>query len=230
MAERQFMVFHGWGFDHTFWQPWTEQLSEWGKVQCYDRGYFGDSNAVEPDEKIDQTVLITHSFGLHWVEPLLLEQADLLIICGGFLYFHPYAAQYKRRSRLIVQEMINNLEKEPEKVLHSFYENCYAPDNPPQAVVENLNQQQLLDDLRRLQNSDLNHQHLKEAEQICIIHGSDDHLVPNKKGRQMYAQLQSQAQYFEIKGAGHALPQTHYEQCLEFIAPEIVDVSQRNSN
>ena len=221
MADSRFILFHGWGFDHQFWQPWLEQLSQQGNVQPYDRGYFGTPQDIKTDQSFDKTILITHSFGLHWVEQSLFDQADLLVICSGFMYFHPYTAQYKRRSRLILQEMINNMEEDPREVLSNFYENCYAPENPPKADIEEFNHQLLLDDLRRLQNSDLSHQRLEPADKICILHGSDDHVVPNKKGRQIYTQLQAKSQYFEIKGGGHALPRTHQRQCLEFIQPEI---------
>lgn len=228
MAKCRFIAFHGWGFDRTFWQSWQEQLSEFGTFQAYDRGYFGNPNNIkETDNK--KTVLITHSFGLHWVKESLLEQTDLLVVCGGFLYFHPYAAQYKRRSRLILQEMINNLEVKPEEVLEKFYKNCFAPESPPKINFDGLNHQLLLDDLRRLQNSTLDQQKLNRADKVCVIHGSDDHIVPNKKGRQIYNQLQQKAQYFEIKAAGHALPKTHCEQSLEFIRPEVAELTNRNS-
>ena len=226
MADCRFILYHGWGFDHTFWQPWADRLSKWGTVHAYDRGYFGDPRDVEVEHDSDQTVAVTHSFGLHWIEQSLFEEIDLLVICGGFLYFHPYAAQYKRRSRLILQEMINNLEVDPTKVLADFYENCYAPEDPPNVDVEEFNHQLLLDDLRRLQNSDLSHQRLEPAQKVCILHGSDDHIVPNKKGRQIYTQLQAKSQYFEIKGGGHALPRTHARQCMEFVQPEIEALNQ----
>ncbi|MDZ7680616.1 MAG: alpha/beta hydrolase [Fodinibius sp.] len=229
MANCQFITFHGWAFDRRFWEPWHHHLSELGDFRAYDRGYFGNSQNIEEQTSADKIVLITHSFGLHLVEDWLFEQADLLVICGGFLYFHPYAAQYKRRSRLILQEMINNLEVKPKEVLRKFYQNCYAPQDAPEIAFEGLNQQLLLNDLRRLQNSDLDQQKLKKADKICILHGSDDHIVPNKKGRQIYTQLQRKGQYFEIKDAGHALPSTHHQQCLEFLRPEIIEMMQPKS-
>jgi len=229
MANCQFIAYHGWAFDRTFWQPWANHLSEFGDFRAYDRGYFGNPSKIEEQKYAGKAVLITHSFGLHMVEDWLFEQADLLVIYGGFLYFHPYAAQYKRRSRLILQEMINNLEVKPEEVLGKFYKNCFAPQDTPDINFEGLKHQLLIDDLRRLQNSDLGQEKLKNANKACILHGSDDHIVPNKKGRQIYTHLQRKAQYFEIKGAGHALPNTHYKQCLEFVTPEITQLAQPKS-
>ena len=89
--------------------------------------------------------------------------------------------------------------------------------------------QLLLDDLRRLHNAELDVQKLKKPDKICILHGTDDHIVPNKKGREIYSQLHDKAQYFEIKKAGHALPFTHHEQCLEFLIPEIKTLKKTNA-
>lgn len=225
MADCQCIAFHGWGFAGDDWQAWRAALSDYGTFQAYDRGYFGNPIEVKLAQK-DVTVLISHSFGLHLIEDPLLAQANLLVITGGFLHFHPYAAQYKRRSRLILQEMINNLEVNPEEVLHEFYENCYAPQQAPDRDTEGLNHQLLLNDLRKLHDSHLEAQMLKKVDKICILHGSDDHIVPYKKGRNIYSQLRDKAQYFEIKGAGHALPFTHHKQCLEFLIPEIKTFSK----
>lgn len=228
MTDCRFVAFHGWGFDASYWQPWKDFLSDYGIFQTYDRGYFNDPQEVETLAGPVPTVLIAHSFGLHWIEEALLAQADLLLIVSGFLHFHPYAAQYKRRSRLVLQEMINTMEVNPEKVLTNFYGNAYAPQEAPEKEIGEINHQLLLDSLRRLQDAEMDTQLLKKADKICILHGSEDHIVPHKKGRQIFTQLQGQAQYFEIKGAGHALPYTHYKQCLEFVTPEITELTETN--
>lgn len=228
MADCQCIAFHGWGFSGKDWQAWKDDLSNYGTFQVYDRGYFGNPIEVQLGQK-DITVLISHSFGLHLIEDSFLAQANLLVITGGFLHFHPHAAQYKRRSRLILQEMINNLEVKPEEVLYEFYENCYAPQQVPDRDIEGLNHKLLLNDLRKLHDSHLEAQMLKKVDKICILHGSDDHIVPRRKGREIYSQLHDKAQYFEIKGAGHALPYTHHKQCLEFLIPEIETLSKINA-
>lgn len=228
MADCQFIAFHGWGFDDLYWRSWDKILSKYGTFKTYDRGYFNEGKEVETVDRSTSTVLITHSFGLHWITEDLLNQADLLVITGGFLYFHPYTAQHRRRSRLIVQEMIKALESNPQKVLRDFYDKCFAPQDTPENNFEDINQQLLLDDLQTLQNAELDTEILKNAQKICILHGSKDQVVPNKKGRQIYTQLQAKAQYFEIKKAGHALPFTHYKQCLEFVKPEIMQLVKTN--
>lgn len=226
MDDCQFFAFHGWGFDKKFWQTWSDELSKFGSFQAVDRGYFGNPRDMEMKDGDGPVVVIAHSFGLHWLEKSLLEQTDILIIAGGFLYFHPYAAQYKRRSRLVLQEMINELEVNPEKVLTDFYESCFAPEPLPEIDFNVIDHQLLLDDLKKLHDVEIDVELLKKATKVCILHGSKDRIVSNKKGRQIYNQLQEQSQYFEIKNAGHALPLTHNRQCLEFILPEIKQMRQ----
>jgi len=221
MADCQFYAYHGWGFDAHLWKHWQEPLKPFGTFNAYDRGYFKEPKtlgAVKPSEK---SVLISHSYGLHWIEENQLAHADMLIILSGFLSFHPYAAQYRRRSRLIMQEMINQFEINPEQVLRKFYENCFAPQEAPETGFRDLNHRLMLEDLQLLQNAELEIDTLKKVGKICILHGSEDQIVPYKKGRQLYTHLQGHSQYFEIRDAGHALPLTHHQQCIEFIKPEI---------
>jgi fermentation-respiration switch protein FrsA (DUF1100 family) len=125
--------------------------------------------------------------------------------------------------------MINNFEVKPEKVLNKFYQNCYAPQPFPGREIEKINHQLLLEDLRELQNSEIDSQQLKKVGKICILHGADDHIVPKKKGREIYTQLNENLRYFEIKEAGHALPYTHHQQCLDFIIPEIEQLTKINA-
>lgn len=218
----QIFAFHGWAFCGTDWKPWSDRLSDFGNFQSYDRGYFNQPREIEISNN-DRVILIAHSFGLHFIEDELFEQADLLVVTGGFLHFHPYAAQYKRRSRLVLREMINNMEVKPEEVLEKFYRNCYAPQEFNGRDVEEINHQLMLDDLQELQTSQVDVELLKKAGKICILHGSEDQIVPKKKGREIYTQLSEKARYFEIRNAGHALPFTHQQQCLDFILPEVTD-------
>lgn len=227
MAEKyQFIAFHGWGFDSSFWQSWKDKLSEFGTFQTYDRGYFGEPNYLEWDEDDTLNVLITHSYGLHFLDKTMLERADILIITSGFLYFHPHAAQYKRRSRLIVQEMINQLQRKPEQVVQEFYKNSFAPEKSPEIDFENMNIDLLHKDLERLKESNFNVKLLKKAQKVCILHGSKDRIVSNRKGRRLHNELRGISKYFEIKDAGHAMPFTHATQCTEFVIPEIRNISK----
>ncbi|HEX6981484.1 MAG TPA: alpha/beta hydrolase [Balneolaceae bacterium] len=224
MSDCRFFTYHGWGFDSDFWNPWNEFLSSYGPVESYDRGYFNNPRKVELQEHPESVIIVTHSFGLHFVEEKLLGEADLLIITGGFLHFHPDAPQKRKRSRLILQQMIKELEANPEKVLHQFYKNCFSPGNGAIEDLGGFNHQLLLDDLRLLHQSELDIKRLKKADKVCILHGVNDQIVSNQKGRQLDANLGEKSQYFEMKNSGHALPYINHRQCLEFIEPHIEQV------
>lgn len=226
MVNCDIIAFHGWGFNRDIWKSWGEKLLSLGTFRTYDRGHFNNPEKITSSDA-NHTVLIAHSFGLHWIDEVLFEQTDLLVIIGGFMHFHPFAAQYKRRSRTILQQMINECQVHPEKVLRNFYSNCYAPQEFSRKKIENLNFQLLLDDLKHLNQSKIEAEKLKRADKISIIHGSDDHIVPKAKGREIFNRLPEKSKYFEIKHAGHALPDTHRDQCLGFIKPEIENVLQK---
>ncbi|TYP95115.1 pimeloyl-[acyl-carrier protein] methyl ester esterase [Fodinibius salinus] len=225
MNNCQIIAYHGWGFGADFWNSWRQSLSKVGTFQAVDRGYFNAPNQVGVNKKDNPVVFVAHSLGLHMIDKALFKEVDLLVVIGGFMHFHPYTAQHKRRSRFVLQEMINDLEVHPKETLQKFYENCFAPQDPPENEIPDINHELLIEDLNALQISERKPETLHKADRICIIHGADDHIVPNKKGRQIYNQCQKKAQYFELKDAGHALPITNHKQCIEFVTPLIRQLS-----
>ncbi|MFH5831878.1 hypothetical protein ACG2F4_08915 [Halalkalibaculum sp. DA3122] len=217
----QLVAWHGWAFDRTCWEPWENVLPDQILLHPSDRGYWGDPLTVKVIDDQDITLVFTHSYGLHLCPGQQLAQADMVVIFGGFREFHPVAAQFNRRSKLILNKMIQSLEEDPEPVLQQFMENAYKPEQPPEIDSKKADHQQLLHDLRALNQSSLDIQSLKKGQNICILHGSSDAIVPKTKGRELYNIFQENATYFEVRGAGHALPFTHVEQCWAFIQPEI---------
>ncbi|MDR8392327.1 alpha/beta hydrolase [Aliifodinibius sp. S!AR15-10] len=223
-TDTKLLAWHGWGFDRTCWEPWRDLVSDQYLMEIWDRGYWGNQHAVEADETSEPKVLFAHSFGLHMCPDEQLRSADLLVIFGGFREFHPAAAQFRRRSKLILNKMSRTLQEHPEQVLEEFMENAYKPDAPPSINGKECKPQKLLDDLQALNRSTLNIEPIKNAQKICILHGSSDSIVPKAKGRELYDIFQGQASYFEVKDAGHALPFTHMEQCWAFIKPELTEI------
>lgn len=170
-------------------------------------------------------MLLTHSYGLHWCPEEQLKQTDLLIIVGGFLYFHPQTMRFRRRSRLMINRMLEQMHSDPEKVLHKFRENCFLPEPVPKDEAwDQINLMQLIRDLGHLNQVQMSEQILQKIPKICILHGSKDRIVSKKKGREIYAKLYTRARYFEIKDSGHAVPFTQPERCWSFIEPELKDV------
>lgn len=224
------LTWHGWGFDRSCWDCWEQQLSETFTFNKYDRGYRGSPQPVNVNGADNFSIILTHSFGLHLCPDEQLSNADLLVIFGGFREFHPVAAQFKRRSRLVLNNMLQQLQENPQKVLTEFMSNTYKPADPPAINVDEFDIENLYHDLQALNRSSLPIEPLKKARKVCILHGSEDAIVPRVKGRDLYEILQQNASYFELKEAGHALPFTHTEQCWAFIEPELHELLHTEHN
>lgn len=225
----QLLAWHGWGFDRSCWEPWRRLLPQTVSTHCYDRGYWGNPQNIALDQSLSHHVLLTHSFGLHLCPAKQLAAANLVVIFGGFREFHPVAAQFKRRSRLVLNNMIQSLQESPESVLEKFLVNTFKPEDPPDIKLDGFDGEKLLHDLHTLNQSSLDIEPLMQAKKVCILHGSADSIVPKNKGRELYNLLHTRASYFEMKGAGHAMPFTHTEQCWGFIKPlldEIIHMSK----
>lgn len=215
------IAYHGWGFDAGCWDVWKPYLSGEISFSAFDRGYFSAARDPVFSQGDHRRILFAHSFGLRLCSREALNQADLLVIFGGFISFHPRAAQFKRRSRLVLRQMIDRFKEEPHQVLEAFYQNVFYPQegwNPPEKA---LNEVLLLDDLKKLNEREIALERLNKIPKICILHGFRDSIVPCTKGRELYDELQPNSKYLEVKKAGHALPFTHTEQCWSFIEPEI---------
>lgn len=217
----QLIAWHGWGFDRTCWNDWKKRVPDHFRFRCNDRGYRGNPQIVQPNTEADFTIIFTHSYGLHLCTEQQLNTADLLVIFGGFREFHPVAAKFKRRSRLVLNNMLQQMQEAPEQVITEFMENTYKPAEPPAIDLNQFNNEKLYHDLQALNQSSLQIEPLKKVEKVCILHGSADAIVPRSKGRGLYEILQQNASYFEVRNAGHALPFTHMEQCWAFIEPEL---------
>lgn len=222
MGETEIIAFHGWGFDSLVWKGWDDIFEQNTAFSVFERGYFGKAKHTPIFTASNAPkVIITHSFGLHQCPANLFKEADLVVIFNGFIDFHPIAAQYRRRSKLIVKQMLNTLQGHPEKVLEEFYKNTFKPDDPHSLPDGQPDLDLLTKDLRALNNRTLEVSMLKSVNNICILHGFEDAIVHRRKGRTLYDNFSKQGTYFEIKNAGHALPFTHRDQCRQFIEPEI---------
>lgn len=222
MAEGSAIAYHGWGFDASCWEVWENYLLPEFEVQLFEAGYFSTepNDPVFPEEAFPK-VILSHSFGLHQCPPENLKQADMLIVFSGFQQFHPVAAQFKRRSKMVLREMIRQVQTDPGEVLQKFYKNVFYPQKPWQVPDKTINNQKIADDLVRLDREKMDLKILKSVDKISILHGSDDSIVPRRKGRELFDEFAPHCKYFEIRNAGHALPFTHSEQCQSFIEPEI---------
>ncbi|MEX0906384.1 MAG: alpha/beta hydrolase [Balneolaceae bacterium] len=211
------IAYHGWGFDASFWNPLQDCFNSNTRFDAAERGYF--SKKKEPSFDSDRTinVVLTHSFGLHWCPDEILNQADHLMILGGFLNFHPSKEEENKRSKLLLRQMLTQFVDSPETVLEQFYKNSFHPSPSVLESPKNLKHDLLLSDLSCIQQDSQPQQRIFDVNTVTILHGSDDLIVPRKAARDMFHSLRYRSQYFEIMKAGHAFPVTHIEKCAEII-------------
>lgn len=224
----EILVYPGWGFDADTWEIWDAFLKPDYKIEKFNPGYFNPRKKVTFSGLHNRlNIIFAHSFGLLQCPPEQLRDADLLVVFNGFIQFHPVAAQYRRRSKLVVKQMISKLKEKPRRVVKDFHNNCYHPEPVDERIIrDSLNREQLLEDLKRLHSEKLNMEVLRYIPNVCILHGSEDAIVPKQKGRELYNNLPVTGRYYEVREAGHALPFTHTKTCWSFIKPIIENFDQ----
>jgi pimeloyl-[acyl-carrier protein] methyl ester esterase len=222
----EIIAYHGWGFDYTCWQSWSEAFVQQGwHFQASDRGYFGEPITPEfSAQSSGPKILLAHSYGLHRCPIAQLQQTHLWVIFGSFLEFHPASRPQRRRSQAILQQMQQQLQLNPKSVLHQFKQNCYAPlpwlshDHP----LEHLDL--LQQDLHHLGESQFHLADVPSPSRIVILHGRQDQIVSPVQGEALAQRLNGS--YLEIADAGHALPFTHFSVCWSALRPIILELSQ----
>jgi pimeloyl-ACP methyl ester carboxylesterase len=155
------------------------------------------------------------------VDVTILEQADRLVIFGGYFNFHPPSDEEYRRSKLVVRQMLSQFVDSPETVLSQYYKNSFFPQNNDHDthIQGPINHGLLLSDLSHLYEDEHSRQRIFDLDAITILHGADDLIINKNRARLMYNELRYRSQYFEILKAGHAFPVTHAEKCIEILNP-----------
>lgn len=243
---------HGWGHNASCWNG-LQRLLLTGRafpiaVQLPDRGYFdksffqrasttgtaatfaGSSISKLPyDPSVLGTgscfrVLIAHSFGLHLIPSESFAKADLLIIFGGFLHFHPKAEPLRRRSERILRRMHDRFEDSPLEVLFDFHARSGSPPELVESIrllASEARVDLLLSDLKQLSQSNLEVEVMAQCPNIAIFHGTEDSIVPIDHSEHLH-RLLPQSRLFRKQGGNHALPFTHTQQCFKAIS-ELLD-------
>lgn len=214
----EILAFHGWGFDRTAWSVWQPYLAPFCRLQAFDRGYYGQPYEPMFNDPNARKIIFAHSYGLHLCPPTHLESCDLLVIFSGFSCFHPQAPRLQKKSRLILQRMQERFAIEPAAVIRDFMRRCYAPATYEDQLSCELDLNRLAEDLRLLDHSRICIATLERARRIYILHGTDDRIVPNQRGRALFETLQhNQVRYYEVEGAGHSLPFSHMRKCWDIL-------------
>lgn len=206
-----FIFQHGWGFSDTCWQGWIKGLST--PFLLGNRGYWGAVKPVGSDRIRPGFVLVCHSLGLHFLPPRLVSQAGLLVVISGFAHFHGQNPADGRFSRKHTQKMRSRLTVDPIGLLQDFYRDC-SVDWPIDA--ETMDTKLLAQDLLLLDQNRIDAHNYQRVPPVLLLHGSDDRIVRPERAEELAGML-GMAQLTVIDGAGHGLPFTHTQLCLNLI-------------
>jgi pimeloyl-[acyl-carrier protein] methyl ester esterase len=215
------ITFHGWGFSPEIWSKAENNLNELENlvIRHADRGYFGNEYIPDFKDSDSKKILMVHSYGLHWCPDEWIDMADQIIIISGFLTFHPEDSDRSGHSRHTLRQMKSRFVTKPDEVLSRFYKNVFDPVVTDYQIHDVMNHDLLLEDLEQLGSSVISPDILHRTEKIILLHGENDRIVSNRKSHVMFSMLSRNAQYFEIKYAGHGILYTHAEECTRFIKP-----------
>ncbi len=220
------LAFHGWGFNSSFWKDWKKLLPKRVRFDAADRGYFFREKYPEFLGDSSHKVLFLHSFGLHWCPQNLLEEATCIVIFNSFKNFH---AGDDKRSKQILKSMLSEFEQHPKKVLEKFWQNAFYPNKEKNLPGFKFDKQLLLNDLKKLDTSEIDTDQLINGKPIISLDGGNDRIVTTNQGKSFTELTEGNAVYHFIKEAGHALPSTHSKDCWSFISA-MIPIFQNNGN
>ncbi len=213
---------HGWAWKAECWSPWREVVTQTARLSLLDRGYF--KRPVQVDAARPQ-ILVAHSLGLHLLPPHLFYRTELLVVMGGFLAFHAEAGSAARRSRQLVERMLQRLRHEPEALLGDFYTRCFSPAPCGLEVPDVLDTGLLRRDLEMLHTDKLDLQLMESIPRILFLHGDADRVVPPQRGMELHRRL-PRSSLCILENAGHALPMTHAPECWQAIEREWSEIRE----
>lgn len=211
-TDLHFIFQHGWGFHASCWREWRILLDR--PCLIGDRGYWGNPVPLEHSAISSGSVLVCHSLGLHLLPAELLAHTSLLVIISGFAHFHGPNSADGRFSRKHVQKMLSRLLTDPTALIADFYRDCGCAEWP--VGHGSMDTALLAQDLLLLDQGRVEGRGLAKLPAILLLHGREDRIVRPERATELAGILPG-SQVTIIDGAGHGLPFTHAQLCLELI-------------
>ncbi len=216
-------AYHGWGFDALFWSDLKKLMPGNILMKAADRGYFGGTFLPEYSDQSKVKVLFLHSFGVHWCPKEEFDQANQIVVFNGFDTFHPKEWKARSRSKKILKSMIKEFKKDSEKVLNSFYKNCFHPGKREIQGLNWMNNSRLLNDLILMNKSKLKLPNSKA--QLIVIDSGKDRIIPGKRGSEI-TELATSGVYKVFERAGHGLPVLNSSDCWSYLC-EVIPIFKK---
>lgn len=209
---------HGWAFDSSAWRSWLTYSAPGWHWTLADRGYTGNAAGLPGYQKQDSLpVAVAHSFGLHLLSKPILARTQLLVIISSF-------QQFDKRAVRKLRMMATRLKEDAPAVIERFYATCFGEDSLAPPAPPSLNESLLQSDLQVLSNNCVATDDLASIPRIVILHGSKDKVVDMQQAHKLHEML-NDSQLFVHDDAGHALPFTQSDWCLNIIRRELASMN-----
>ncbi len=208
-----FIFIHGWGFDKLIWQNITNLIIKenfCSSVFCIDLNFFSKGKGeIFKSRTTKKTIVITHSYGLHWFLKNKIECEGLINLFGS-PDFTAYQVESKKKKTLL-KKMIKNFKNNPEKVLQDFYSKCNLKFNKSSINFENL-----LNSLNYLYEDKLEREFFKIKFKIMSYYIIDDPIfTPSEEKIQKLKKENHEIEF--IKNKDHLFPMNQPKKTLNFI-------------
>lgn len=223
-------AFHGWGFDALFWDNFKSLIPPEIVFKTADRGYFGNGSIPDFENESTYKLLMTHSYGLHWVPVDKYQEYEVIIIINGFDDFLSSDLIKRKKEERVLKRMIHQFEKSPKSVLSLFYENCFNPEKSTFQTQVNFNHELLLSDLTQLLSTKIKFD--PSLYKMISIDGEKDIIKSVSINKQLGSEYFSN-QMLTIQNAGHAIPIVNSSECWSFLCkvlPIFAEYANKNGS
>lgn len=208
------------------WKAWDELLPKETNRTYLSRGYFGPPSTDVHFKWNSYKILICHSLGIHIAPIHTIKESDLIVIFGGFKTFHPADGFKSKLSKKIINVMLNELKRNPKNMIQTFYSNC---DLKAPQTIDYIDIEQLKIDLELLDTNELNLDIFKNTSKVILFHGDQDKIVPPERAEALNKSLEK-SELIMVDKAGHGLPFTHSEICMDAIFGAFEKKNLNNKN
>lgn len=227
----QVITQHGWGLDKSFWDSYKIgfQENEW-HWQDNERGYFSknviDSKWIKNNLNNGIKMVLCHSLGFHLIQENLLDEASHVILINSFNNFLPSS-----QKRNLIYRYLKRMEKkiisfEAEDMLKEFIHRSFSPNNLNinfqnmfYKNLESLNNNLLLNDLKKLYKDKNSLKSFKKNCNVIVINSKNDLILDQDSSNNfielLNKKLNKKPTLIELSNQGHCLTNLNFYQIIQ---------------
>ena len=227
----QVITQHGWGLDKSFWDSYKIGFhkNEW-HWQDNERGYFSKnvihSKWIKNNLNNGIKMVLCHSLGFHLIQENLLDEASHVILINSFNNFLPSS-----QKRNLIYRYLKRMEKkiisfEAEDMLKEFIHRSFSPNNLNinfqnmfYKNLESLNNNLLLNDLKKLYKDKNSLKSFKKNCNVIVINSKNDLILDQDSSNNfielLNKKLNKKPTLIELSNQGHCLTNLNFYQIIQ---------------